>query len=297
MRVTSTSKPPARLEGGGFTIRDILSDVAAKRADPFLIWHELPRSFHRPGDFPGAPRHPHRGFMECPYMKEITAETGSATTTNTVWAAGEQRTLEAVPGHFELGKVGVGMEHEMVTDRRWSGYLHGFQLWVNLPGARKFDAPHFQNAAPSALPVADLGSGATARIMHGKLGESQSPTECDVVQWQYLDFELAPSGAVSHDPPPSMSTRFAYVYIGDGSFSGTRVDAGTLAVLEGTGALRVEAGREGCGFLFIAGAPINEPIVQHGPFVMNTREQIQDCFRDFQKGSLCPEKITQVSYT
>eukprot|EP00971_Amphidinium_carterae_P007113 140665-Amphidinium_carterae.1 len=151
--------------------------------DPFLIWHELPRAFHKPGEFPGAPRHPHRGFMECPYMREITATTGTATSKATIWAGGKSRTIETEPGAFELGKVGIGMEHEILTDKHWSGYLHGFQLWVNLPKANKLDAPYFQNAMPSSLPVVDLGGGASARVLHGELKGSKSPTECDVVQW------------------------------------------------------------------------------------------------------------------
>lgn len=230
-------------------------------------------------------------------MKEITAETGNASTQMSVWAGGEKHSYESKPGAFELGKVGIGMEHEMVTDSKWSGKLHGFQLWVNLPEANKFDAPHFQNAAPAALPIVDLGGGVTARIMHGSVGDLKSPTVCDAVEWQYLDFELPAASTVTHEPPSIMATRMAYVYRGSASFGAHIVSEGNLAVLEGDGALNAVAGRDGCGFLFIAGAPIGEPIVKHGPFVMASRQQIQQCFTDYQQGQLCPKKMTNVQYT
>merc|ERR1719329_1779737 len=143
--------------------------------------------------------------MECPYMREITAASGSGEMGITAWAGGEEHHTNAEPGHFEMGKVGIGMEHEMLTDKKWSGYLHGFQLWVNLPGANKFDAPHFQNASPSALPVAQLPGGATARLMHGALGALRSPTVCDAVEWQYLDFEVPEGASVTHEPPAAMT--------------------------------------------------------------------------------------------
>ena len=100
--------------------------------------------------------------MECPYFK--MAPRGQYA----IQAAGERHAgpLPASPS-FELGKVGVGMEHEMLTDRNWGGQMHMFQLWVNLPGRSKFDAPHFQNVASSALPRVDAGEGCAVHIMHG----------------------------------------------------------------------------------------------------------------------------------
>lgn len=184
----------------------------------------------------------------------------------------------------------------MIVDRRFSGYIHGFQLWVNLPAANKFDAPHFQNASPSALPIAELPGGATVRVMHGALGELCSPTECETVEWQYLDFEVPGSLAICHEPPPQMTTRMAYVYRGAVELGGTLVKEGTLALLQGDGELAAKAEAVGCGFLFIAGRPIGEPIVSHGPFVMASREQIRQCFSDYQQGMLATKKMTQVQY-
>ena len=167
MRVAKVSRPPTRLEGGGFQIRDIMAGVPQRALDPFLIWHELPRARHAAGSFPGAPMHPHRGFMECPYMREPPPGT------LTMRAGGETHANKPEDVRFELGKVGVGMEHEMLVDPAWSGHMHGFQLWVNLPAARKFDAPHFHQCAPSALPTARLGRGASCAVLHGAVAGSR----------------------------------------------------------------------------------------------------------------------------
>lgn len=168
MQVIHTQTPPRRTEGGGFIIKDILSGLNPKAIDPFLIWHELPRKHYRPGEMPGAPLHPHRGMHECPYNKEMTPDAGSADggMDMTVRAGGIEKKGKMGVGDFELGKVGVGMEHEALIDPRWSGHLHFFQLWVNLPGAKKMDAPYFQNAGASAIPTATLGEGVSAKVRH-----------------------------------------------------------------------------------------------------------------------------------
>ena len=149
--VTKKLTPPERREGAGFTIKDLMSGLSDAEKDPFLIWHELPRTAYKPGEMPGAPMHPHRGFNECPYAKEISGG-------NTAQYGGMKaryhtgKTGEFQPGAFEWGKVGIGIEHEGVVDPRWTGVMHFFQLWVNLPRVHKLDPPAFQNAHSSALP-------------------------------------------------------------------------------------------------------------------------------------------------
>lgn len=300
MQVVHTQRPPQRSEGGGFIIRDILSGLNPKAIDPFLIWHELPRKHYGPGEMPGAPLHPHRGMHECPYNKEMTPDAGAADggMRMKVRAGGVEKAGSMGVGDFELGKVGQGVEHEALVDGRWAGFLHFFQLWVNLPGARKMDPPHFQNVGAAAIPRVALATGCTAKVLHGEAGGKASPTRCDV-PWMYLDLALEPGATLSHAPPAHMSTRLAYVYEGAAKLGpgGTELAAGTLAVLDGRGGEPVvAAGAEGCGLMFCAGAPIGEPIVQHGPFVMSSKAQIQECFEDFQQGRLCRKPVTYERY-
>jgi redox-sensitive bicupin YhaK (pirin superfamily) len=151
-----------------------------------------------------------------------------------------ERTAEMEPGHFELGKVGVGMEHEMIMPKNWAGYLHGFQLWVNLPSANKFDAPHFQNVSPSKLPKVEIGD-AKCKIMHGTVGSTSSPTTCELVPWQYIDFELASDARASHEVPKEMTTCFVCVNSGTVDVCGTAVDEMTVALFRGDGLLELKA--------------------------------------------------------
>merc|ERR1711963_920057 len=112
-----------------------------------------------------------------------------------------------------------------------------------------------------------------------------------------MGFEVPSNGTVEHFPPDHMTTRMVYVYRGICGIGQEKVRAGNLAILEGEGALKIAAGADGCGFLFIAGKPLGEAIVSHGPFVMSSREQIKQCFEDYQRGKLCPKPLTLNHYT
>lgn len=304
---STTGKPVEKLEidelfkapkvqRGDMKVRDIMAGVPQERLDPFLMWHELPRAYYAPGQYPGVPVHPHRGFYECPYMKEMTAETGTNTTKAIVRVTAEEKKYEMEPGHFELGRTGAGCDHQMIVDKRWSGILHYFQLWVNLPSSNKFDYPNFQNATPFALPILEFSDDARARILHGQVDERKAPCKCDAVSWQYLDFELAAGALVTHEAPAEMTTQMVYVYQGSGTFNGERVEGNHLAIFKGKGPLEAIAERKGLGFLWLAGQPIGESVIQHGPFVMNTRQQIQQCFEEYQQGKIGPKPITVIQY-
>jgi len=176
--------------------------------------------------------------------------------------------------------------------------MHFFQLWVNLPAANKFDPPSFQNASSASMPVVRLADKVTCKVLVGSVRGQESPVKCPLVPVQYLDFECEPGGAVEYEVPEELKTKFIYVYRGSGAVGspGKEVAAGTLACLSPGSRLVVSASAQGVGFLFIAGRPIGEPVVQHGPFVMNTREQIVECFRDYQAGRLCRQPCTRVTY-
>ena len=138
--ITAVQKrvPPRRTEGGGFIIADILDGLRTSDLDPFLIWHELPRHQYSRGEMPGAPLHPHRGFNEVPYAKEMSGPTQF----NHFKAKDhEGKNALMLTGDVEWGRVGNGFMHEALVDDRWEGTMHFFQLWINLPRAHKFDQP------------------------------------------------------------------------------------------------------------------------------------------------------------
>lgn len=302
--VAGKQRPPRRTEGGGFIIADIMSGLPATKTDPFLIWHELPRHSYRRGEMPGAPMHPHRGFNEVPYAKLLSGPTEY----NMMNVKDhEGREVKMQTGAVEWGKVAIGLEHEALIDNRWHGEMHFFQLWVNLPRAHKFDAPSFQRAAPNVLPVVSVAKDgkARAKILVGKLEDKRSPVQSELTPVQYIDFMAEIGAEINHTPPLECTTMYMYVYAGQGDVQGTVVTQGEFIILSGTGTLTVKctvarADRGGddydLGFLFIAGRPIGEPIVQHGPFVMTSREEIVQCFDDYQRGRLCQKPLSYKEY-
>eukprot|EP00930_Biecheleria_cincta_P038613 TRINITY_DN26522_c0_g1_i1.p1 TRINITY_DN26522_c0_g1~~TRINITY_DN26522_c0_g1_i1.p1 ORF type:complete len:323 (-),score=44.15 TRINITY_DN26522_c0_g1_i1:282-1250(-) len=296
--VEQKTRPPQRLEGGGFTIVDIMSGLPVERLDPFLIWHELPRKLHQPGEMPGAPLHPHRGFSECPYAKEIVSKDGPSELDCFIGRDHENNKHLMRTGDFEFGQAGQGFEHEGLIDPKWTGHLHFFQLWINLPRAHKMDPPSIINCASSRLPVVELTSSpnATVKVLLGEdVFGATSPVISPHVPAQYLDFELDAGAQVSHAPPPNMQTRLAYVYKGSPIVSNTACARGDFVVLSNNGQLlELQASSEAAGVLFIAGQKIGEPVVQHGPFVMTSRAEIEKCFRDYQQGRLCGKMTRQI---
>lgn len=295
--VERKTKPPQRLEGGGFTIVDIMSGIPNARLDPFLMWHELPRAFYKPGEMPGAPLHPHRGFSECPYAKEMIGKDGPSELDVMNNRDHEGNRHQMHTGDFEFGQVGKGFEHEGLVDKRWTGYLHFFQMWINLPRAHKMDEPNIINCAAAKMPIAEVSAQprATVKVL---LGENvfgcTSPVRSEHVPVQYLDFELGPGAQVMHEPPEEMNTRLAYVYLGEPTVGGTPCARGEFLLLGPGSRLEISAGGSEAGVLFLAGRKIGEPVVQHGPFVMSSREEIQQCFQDYQRGRLCGKVTRQV---
>lgn len=179
------------------------------------------------------------------------------------------------------GRGIVHSEMPVVTD----GDLHGFQLWVNLPAAQKMTKPYYQDIQADQIPVVDPSPGSTVRVMGGASGGAMGPIKLRN-GGLLLDVRLAP-GAAWDQEVPSKWNSFAYVYEGGGSLGGQAVAIQHAYVFGNEGdTVRASAGAEGLKFLLVAGQPINEPIVQHGPFVMNHPLEIQQAFADYRSGKL-----------
>ncbi|CAE8683891.1 unnamed protein product [Polarella glacialis] len=297
MAVERKTNPPQRLEGGGFTIVDIMSGIPTSRLDPFLMWHELPRAFYKPGEMPGAPMHPHRGFMECPYAKEMVGKDGPSDLDGFNGKDHEGNTAIMRTGDFEFGQVGRGFEHEGLIDKAWTGYLHFFQMWINLPRAHKMDDPKIISCAASKMPVAEVSQSplvAVKVLLGADVFGCTSPVRCEHVPVQYLDFMLGAGGQVTYEPPAEMQTRLAYVYKGQPTVGGTPCAQGEFLLLGPGSRLDISAGPAEAGVLFLAGRKIGEPVVQHGPFVMTSKAEIQQCFQDYQRGQLCGKMTREV---
>ena len=302
MSIAKTFKPTLSREGGGYIVIDILSGLEPHEKDPFLLAHELPRKHYPSGEMHGIPLHPHRGFMECSYCKEFTSDDEHSTEADglqtKVAAGGAEKFAILHSGDFELGKVGIGIEHEALVDEEWSGFLHFFLLHLNLPERSRLDAPYIQQAKDVAMPMVDMGHGASCKVLHGLVQGLRSPMKSHDVHWVCLDFSGVPNAVFRYAPPPQCNTRIIYLYNGTFTVEGARVETGSCVLMDPSKGndLEVVAGTAGCDFLFLAGRALHEPVVQLGPFVMSSHAQLVQCFQDFQRGRLCPQPAKHELY-
>eukprot|EP00955_Chlamydomonas_euryale_P085448 364100-Chlamydomonas_euryale.AAC.26 len=252
--------------------------------------------------FAGFPDHPHRGFETCSIMLEGEMEHQDSVGNRGVIGPGGVQWMTA-------GRGIIHSEMPRVTD----GILHGFQLWINLPKKDKMCKPRYQDyqglvghcclplyslcmanhaihvvARPKQakdIPIASGGDGVSVRVMAGETFGVSGPIKMRN-PGMLLDVRLS-KGATITQAVPSDWNGFAYVYFGSGNISGTNAKEEHTLVFGPGDHMQATAQPGGeLRFLLIAGRPIGEPIVQHGPFVMNTRDEITQAFVDYQNGML-----------
>jgi quercetin 2,3-dioxygenase len=264
-------------EGGGFIVRRPFPSEALRHADPFLLLDEMGPVDYGPGEAIGAPDHPHRGFETVTYVLDGEMEHEDS--------AGHRGRLG--PGDVQWMTAGRGIVHSEMpspTMRQRGGRMHGFQIWVNLPARDKMTAPHYQEIPHSGIPEAATEDGlASVHVIAGEaLGAKaviETRTPIGLLHWIF-----SPGAAVDVPVPPDLA---AYVYIFEGAVrvAGREVKDGQLAILADGNAVHLEAG-ERAQVLLLSGAPLREPVVQYGPFVMNTEREIIHAIEDYQSGRL-----------
>jgi redox-sensitive bicupin YhaK (pirin superfamily) len=270
-------------EGAGFIVRRPLPTAGLRMADPFLLLDELGPVDYLPGEALGAPDHPHRGFETVTYVLDGEFEHEDS--------AGHRGTLRS--GDVQWMTAGAGIVHSEMPSRRIrdeGGRVHGFQIWVNLPARLKMTRPRYQELAASKVPEAHTEDGlARVRVIAGQaLGvRAAIDTQTPIV---YEDWSIDPAGDVTTELSPSEN---GLVYVFEGAIrlgnEGRELREGQLAVLGAGDAVRLRGvpGANGSGrLLLLAGAPIAEPVVHYGPFVMNTQREIQEAVRDYQSGKM-----------
>ncbi len=271
----------ATSDGAGVSLRRSLGQTQAMRVDPFLMLDEF--GSDQPDDYlPGFPPHPHRGFETVTYMLE-----GRMLHEDHLGNRGE---LD--PGGAQWMTAGRGIVHSEMP-RQSEGRLHGFQLWVNLPAAEKMQPASYRDIGPEEIPEAPLPGGGVARVLAGTLdvdGEAVTgPVTGKSTAPLYFDLHLTPSETLVV-PVSDGLNGFVYVYDGialaGSEQASTKLEAGQAGVLGNGDSVRVVAGEHGARVLLIAGKPIGEPIVQHGPFVMNTSAEIDRAMSDYRDGTL-----------
>lgn len=263
-------------DGEGVKLTRVLTQPLQRRLDPFLMLDAF--GSDSASDYVGGfPSHPHRGFETVTVMLE-----GRMRHQDSV---GNTGLLE--PGSVQWMTAGRGIIHSEMPEQE-EGRMAGFQLWVNLAAKDKMIAPEYRDVPPAQVPVYTLDGGATVRVIAGVSRGVTGAVTRPTTEPLYLDIAL-PAGTTFEQALPAGHNAFVYVYGGAVEIEGTRVDRERMAILANDPAaegLRVRALDGDAKLLLIAGQPLNEPIAQYGPFVMNTTQEIHQAMADFQRGAL-----------
>ena len=265
----------ATSDGAGVKLTRVLSQELQHRLDPFLLLDAF--GSDQPGDYiAGFPDHPHRGFETVTYMIAGRMRHRDS--------AGHEGILEN--GGVQWMTAGRGVVHSEIPQQE-EGVMEGFQLWLNLPRRDKMMAPWYRDFAAADLPglVTDGGVAVTviAGASHGVAGAvTRAATEP-----LYLDIHL-PAGSSFSQALPADHNAFVYVYRGAVTIAESEVSTQRMAILANDPlADRVDMRAAGeARVLLIAGRPLHEPIVQYGPFVMNSKEEIYQALSDARDGRL-----------
>jgi redox-sensitive bicupin YhaK (pirin superfamily) len=268
-------------DGAGVKLRRSIGARPGLWLDPFLMLDEF--GTENPDDYiAGFPPHPHRGFETVTYMIE-----GRMQHRDHLGNVGE---LES--GGVQWMTAGRGIVHSEMPLQQ-SGRMRGFQLWINLPAAEKMKPAAYRDLAADEIPVRDLPGGGIARVIAGTLwveGESVAgpinpAADSMTTDPLYLDLQL-PAGARFAHPVVAGHNAFVYVYEGSLSIDGRDVPRFSAGVLSDGDRVELQAGDRGCRVVLLAARPLREPVVQYGPFVMNTREEIEQALADYRDGRL-----------
>jgi redox-sensitive bicupin YhaK (pirin superfamily) len=189
-----------------------------------------------------------------------------------------------VPGSVQWMTAGRGIVHSEMPEQE-NGLMQGFQLWVNLPAKDKMTKPRYQDIAPERIPEVDAGKGARVRVIAGTFGGVSGPVQAGATAPVYLDFHVE-QGGEGRAQLPEGHNAFLYVYEGSVAVAGKTVAQGDLAVLSAGEEVEAKADKGPARFILVAGRPLKEPVARYGPFVMNTRQEIQQAMRDFSEGRL-----------
>jgi redox-sensitive bicupin YhaK (pirin superfamily) len=268
--------PEPVIEGAGVHLRRSIGTRRLDHLDPFLLLDHFESA--RPEDYQaGFPYHPHRGIETVTFVR-----------------AGEIRHRDSLghagrigAGDIQWMTAGSGIMHEEMPEVRPEG-IAGLQLWLNLPAREKMTRPRYRDLSAGRLPETALEGGARVRVIAGRAagGRLVGPVEGLAVAPLFIDVTLPP-GASFQETVPRGHTAFAYLDQGEARFGPEprAARAPALVVFADGDLVEVSAGPGGGRFLLAAARPLGEPISRHGPFVMNTRAEIEQALRDLRNGT------------
>lgn len=265
----------ATSDGAGVRLTRLLTQKLQRRLDPFLMLDAF-GSDDAEDYIAGFPDHPHRGFETITYMLDGRMRHRDS--------AGHEGVLG--PGGVQWMTAGRGVIHSEIPEQT-AGRMAGFQLWLNLPAADKMCAPWYRDFAAAELPAYRTAAGAAVTVIAGTSRDVQGAVSRPQTQPLYLDIAL-PAGVAFEERLAAELNAFIVVYRGAVMVADDTVTALQLAILDTDPAadgVRLTA-KEDSRLLLVAGKPLHEPIVQHGPFVMNDEQEIYQAISDYRQGRL-----------
>lgn len=261
-------------DGAGVRMMRIIATPELDHFDPFLLLDEF-RSDDADDYIAGFPDHPHRGFETVTYM--LAGHMAHADN------QGNKGNLE--PGSVQWMTAGRGIVHSEMP-RQEDGLMWGFQLWVNLPARDKMTAPRYQDIPAADVPEVDVADGVTARLIAGELAGGKGPVAGIATAPIYFDLSFTGRAEASLPTPPGHNV---FIYVFDGSVhimsdkKGGLIPRGEIALLDAGNELVLRSDTD-ARCLVVGGKPLGEPVARHGPFVMNTQEEILQAISDYQSG-------------
>ena len=262
-------------DGAGVTLTRVLTHDLQRRLDPFLMLDAF--GSDDPDDYiAGFPDHPHRGFETVTYMIAGRMRHRDST--------GNEGLLE--PGGVQWMTAGRGVIHSEIPEQS-EGRMEGFQLWLNLAARDKLCAPWYRDFKSDELPRVSLDGGGTVTVIAGHSHAVEGAVTRAQTEPLFLDVHLPAKSQFSQPLAPG-SNAFVYVYRGAARIEDTAIPAQRMAVLRNEPLADgvIVVADEPVKLLLIAGQPLNEPIAQYGPFVMNTQQELQQAFVDYRAGRL-----------
>ncbi|OQR90350.1 hypothetical protein ACHHYP_05604 [Achlya hypogyna] len=261
--------------------------IPTEESDPFLMCDHLQLESdglaRTADDFPIG-WHPHRGMDIMTYLKKGRGRHGDSMGNREEFAS---------PG-MQWISCGSGIEHAEGGANPAGVIEEGFQIWLNVPAVHKLDDPSYGTEPPEAIPTVELAPGVSARLLAGPFVDGRVGQFKTKQHVQMVDFELAPSSALSYEVPAGMDTAMLFVYEGDALVNTAPVGTSQIALLDATSATQrtfeLSARSKPAHVMLFAGKKIKEPVAWHGPIVMNTQAQIRECFAEMRAGKFPPKR-------
>jgi redox-sensitive bicupin YhaK (pirin superfamily) len=266
------SKPT--IEGAGVHLKRAFGYHEVPKLDPFLLLDDF--GSNDPRDYIlGFPWHPHRCIETVTYMISGMVKHEDS--------IGNKGAIKS--GDVQWMTAGSGIIHQEMP-QQYEGKMRGFQLWVNLPASHKMMSPRYREVKKEQIPEVTLDSGVKAKLICGKLAGEQGPVSDIIVEIEYFDITVPPGAYFSYEPQSGFKT-LAYVYDGQALFKPEKnmLNEGTVVILHDMSKLEVQTKDNGVHFLVISGKPLAEPVAWYGPIVMNTKEELDLAFQEYQEGT------------